>query len=69
MQLPIGPRMRLVSGRQQIGGNIAFSSYKSHNFDFGLDVGKFCKKLRNCIAFQNILHDFISRSISRFQPI
>ena len=61
--------MRLIAGRQQVGGNIAFSRYVGNDLDGFFRLGQFGEELGLDVAFQNIGGDGVASLVGVGQAV
>ena len=69
VQFPVRARVRLVAGRHQVGGNVAFRGDIGHDLNFVVDVRQLREELSLGIAFQNVLGDGVARLVRGCEPV
>ena len=69
VQLAIRTRVRLIAGRQQIRGYIAYARYVSDNPNLFFHFRQLCEKIGLCIAFDNLFGNGITRFKRFFKTI
>ena len=60
VQLAVGARMRLIAGRQEVGGNIAFGGNEGDDLDLVFDIRKLGEEFGLGVAFQHGLGDGVA---------
>ena len=61
--------MRLIAGRQKVGGDIPFGGDVSDDFDLVFDLGQLGEKLRLRVAVQNVSGDHVALRMGLRQTI
>ena len=68
MQFTVRARMRLIAGRQQVGGDITLSRNIGDDLDLFINIGKTGEKFSVGIAFQNVPRHLVASGKRLCQP-
>ena len=60
VKFAVGAGVGLVTGREEVGGDVAFAGDVGDNLDFLLNFGKLGEEFGICVAFEEILGDRIA---------